>query len=153
MTRTRWLLPLVLVLATRAPAAAQPEPRLPPPDATPMTGTWRGSYVCGQGETALTLRLRGYPDGRLEGTFEFGEHPDNPGVPSGSYRVHGRMSPGFVVTLQAGEWIVRPPDYVTVPLVGRLRSEPPAGMDGWVDDPNCGFFSVDFVQPAERAGG
>lgn len=153
MIKPRHCLPLLLVLCACGSAAAQPEPAQPQPalaphltvpDATPMTGLWEGSYVCAQGATALRLRLRGYEDGRLEGTFEFSALEENPEVPSGSYRVHGRVSPGWVVTLQAGEWIVQPPEYYTVPLVGRVVADP-VRIHGFVDDPLCDTFSVEFV--------
>ena len=164
MIKPRHCLPLLLALcACRAagaqvqgeriqPERIQPEaaPRPAAPDATPMSGVWEGSYECAQGITGLTLRLRGYPDGRLEGVFEFSAVEENPEVPSGSYRVHGRVSPGWVVTLEAGEWLVHPEDYVTVPLVGRVVADP-VRIHGFVDDPYCGSFSVEFMEAAENA--
>lgn len=159
MTTPLRSLPLLLVLAGCASAAAEappaaPAPPLAPhlviPDATPMSGVWEGSYECAQGITGLLLRLQGHPDGRLEGVFEFSAVPENPEVPSGSYRVYGRVSPGWVVTLQAGEWLVRPPDYETVPLVGRVVADP-VRIHGFVDDPYCDAFSVEFVEAAEAA--
>jgi hypothetical protein len=162
MIKRRHCLQLLLVLAACGSASAQPEriqpermqpermqpetqPRLPNPDATPMSGRWEGSYVCGQGLTGLSLQLVGHEDGTLEGIFEFSALPENPEVPSGSYRVHGRVSPGWVVILEAGEWLIHPPEYVTVPLVGRVVADP-VRIHGFVDDPLCDTFSVEFVE-------
>jgi hypothetical protein len=110
-------------------------------DARAFTGTWHGWYDCAQGHTSLRLDLIGQEDGRVEGTFAFSEHPENPGVPSGSYRVHGTLSSGLVLRLEAGDWIEHPQDYFPVPLVGRLELER-ARYWGFVDFLGCETFSV-----------
>lgn len=114
-------------------------------DARAMTGTWRGTYVCGQGLTSLQLDLVGREDGRVEGTFAFSEHPENPGVPSGSYRVHGTLSSGLVLRLETGDWIEHPQDYFPVPLVGRVELER-RRYYGFVDFLACETFSVALQQ-------
>jgi hypothetical protein len=110
-----------------------------PADASELTGTWRGKYMCGQGVTALVLELRGQEDGRVEGTFTFSATPENPGVPSGSYRVEGSLSPGMVLRLDGREWIQQPEDYVSVPLVGRVER---GRYYGFVDAASCDTFTV-----------
>jgi hypothetical protein len=110
-----------------------------PVDASEVTGTWRGKYTCGQGVTALQLELRGGEDGRVEGTFAFSAAAENPGVPSGSYRVEGNLSPGMVLRLDGREWIQQPQDYVSVPLVGRVEG---GRYYGFVDAVSCETFSV-----------
>jgi hypothetical protein len=114
-----------------------------PIDASGLTGTWRGKYVCGQGVTALVLTLQGQEDGRVEGTFAFSAAPENPGVPSGSYRVEGSLSPGMVLRLDAREWIQQPQDYVSVSLVGRVVPAE-SRYYGFVDAQNCETFTVSF---------
>lgn len=136
----------VLLAAGCATAPAETETGTPAAaaygDATGMTGTWRGSYVCGQGLTALELDLTGHADGRVEGIFAFSAHPDNPGVPSGSYHVRGRMSAGGVLSLRGGAWIEHPEPYVTVDLVGRAEGDPDRYY-GFVDGPLCDTFLVE----------
>lgn len=110
-------------------------------DARGVTGTWRGTYVCAQGLTALELALTGHEDGRVEGTFAFSEAAGNPGVPSGSYRVHGVLSAGLVLRLDPGEWIRRPRDYFPVALVGRVEQDA-SRYYGFVDGWSCGTFAV-----------
>jgi hypothetical protein len=112
-----------------------------PADASELTGTWRGKYVCGQGVTALVLEVRGQEAGRVEGTFAFSAAPENPGVPSGSYRVEGSLSPGMVLRLDAREWIQQPQDYVSVSLVGRMDLRQ-ARYYGFVDAASCETFTV-----------
>lgn len=113
----------------------------PTADARGVTGTWRGWYVCGQGLTSLQLELTGEESGRVEGTFAFSAHPENPDVPSGSYRVHGTLTSGLVLRLEGGEWIEHPQDYFPVPLVGRMELER-ARYYGFVDFLSCETFSV-----------
>lgn len=112
-------------------------------DASGLTGTWRGLYVCAQGVTALELELRGMQDGRVGGTFAFSEAKENPGVPSGSYRVHGVLSAGLVLRLDPGEWIEHPQDYFPVALVGKVSGEE-SRYYGFVDGLGCETFSVTF---------
>ncbi|HEX6372820.1 MAG TPA: hypothetical protein VF006_28115 [Longimicrobium sp.] len=114
-------------------------------DARGVTGTWRGSYICAQGLTSLRLDLRGGEDGRVEGTFSFSAHPDNPGVPRGSYRVYGRLTSGLVLRLEGGEWIDQPEGYFPVPLVGRMELER-VRYYGFVDFLGCETFSVTLRQ-------
>ena len=128
--------------ATAPRAGVAPEGMPEFGDASGVTGTWRGSYVCAQGLTALELELTGQADGRVEGTFAFSEHPDNPGVPSGSYRVHGRMSASGILTLRTGEWIVHPQDYFTVAMVGRVELAPDR-FYGFIDGAGCDTFLVE----------
>lgn len=131
------------VSTTESPAAGGVQiVEIPPTaDARGVTGTWRGMYVCAQGLTALELRLRGSEDGRVEGVFAFSAHPENPEVPSGSYRVHGTLTSGLVLRLESGDWIEHPQDYVPVPLVGRMELER-ARYYGFVDFLDCETFSV-----------
>jgi hypothetical protein len=134
-------------LTTGSPSPAAPEEIEIPAtaDASGVTGTWRGWYVCGQGLTSVEMELRGEENGRVEGTFVFSAHPENPDVPGGSYRVHGTLTSGLVLRLEGGEWMERPEGYYTVPLVGRMELER-ARYYGFVDFLGCETFSVTLQQ-------
>ncbi len=128
MRRAAALLAAVL-LAT--PAAAQ-DP----------TGTWRGDYICGQGNTALALTIEARKDGGISALFHFEAAPDNPGVPTGCFEMQGRFSPATgQVTLGPQRWLRRPPNYVMVGLEGRL-SDDGTEIQGMVQGPGCSFFRV-----------
>jgi hypothetical protein len=105
-----------------------------------VLGTWKGSYQgCAQGPTGLTLAIkpRGATGNRLRATFSFHALPTNPGVPSGSYAMTGFYFPGGVA-LDQSHWIIQPPGYGMVNLVG----SPPRGRswNGVIVD--CSTFSV-----------
>lgn len=88
-------------------------------DVTPLVGTWRGAYVCNQGETALTLTIREGTDGRPAAVFAFGPSPTIPGVPRGSYQMDGTFRGGTLL-LEGGAWIVQPDGYLTVDLEAQV---------------------------------
>jgi len=103
-------------------------------DASAMRGTWRGTYVCAQGLTALSLDVTAQPNGDLTATFNFGAVPSNPGVPTGSYSMTGHVYPGSVV-LKQNQWINQPAGYVMVDIVG---TPPSAGADVFTGSiPQC----------------
>ena len=88
--------------------------------AKPLTGTWRGAYVCAQGQTGLTLtvdRLSG-PD--FSGFFHFYPPRRNSAAKEGCFAVKGRVEADRSVIVEAGEWMTRPPGYITVDLLGTL---------------------------------
>jgi hypothetical protein len=84
---------------------------------TDLTGTYEGTYVAGQGLTSMRLKIKTcYENGSVLATTEFYEHPDNPGVPSGSTyhsgKIAGVSQDGTVKVLFEGkEWIEQPPKY------------------------------------------
>ena len=84
---------------------------------TDLTRTYEGTYVAGQGLTAMRLKiLTCSENGVLSATTEFYEHPDNPGVPSGSTyhsgKIAGVSQDGTVMVLFEGsEWIEHPANY------------------------------------------
>ena len=84
---------------------------------TDLTGTYEGTYVAGQGITSMRLKILSCSEnGLLSATTEFYEHPDNPGVPSGSTyhsgKIAGVSQDGTVMVLLEGvEWIERPKNY------------------------------------------
>ena len=88
--------------------------------ARPLTGTWRGRYVCAQGPTGLTLTIDRQSGPDFSGTFHFYPPRGNPNAREGCFAVKGRVEADRSVTVEAGEWMTRPPGYITVDLHGML---------------------------------
>lgn len=91
--------------------------------ATVLNGDWKGTYTCSQGLTGLTLSLAGDKSGNVEAIFSFYEVPQNPGVPSGSFKMRGIYGTPRSLVLSANEsdWIENP-GYVTVDLNGAVSA-------------------------------
>ena len=125
----------------RSPAAEGPvRPALPAllPEGV---SEWTGSFTCAQGLTDLSLTITRTGE-HLWATFAFGPLPENPGVPSGAFRMHGTVDGGHV-ELAPSEWLERPAHYVTVGLEGDL--DPAArALEGVVRTPlrGCTTFVV-----------
>ena len=119
---------LLLCLAA-APAAAQG-----------IGGTWRGTYNCGQGNTALTLTIAPAGKERVNALFHFEPAFDNPGVPAGCFEMTGRFEAlSGRLTLDPSFWIARPDDYVMVGLRGEMRGD---ATPGQVEGPGCTEFRL-----------
>jgi len=108
---TSALAALTLVAATAADAQSAPPS---------MLGTWRGTYICLQGRTGLTLTIDRQTQGQFSGYFYFYPPPDNPALREGCYAVDGSVDLRGAVTVTAKDWITRPENYVTVGLSGHL---------------------------------
>ena len=116
-------------------------------------GEWKGGYDCGQGMTGLTLTIAaagasGEGDGAgasggssVEATFAFYEVPENPGVPSGSYRLEGGYADGGLA-LEGVEWIEQPEGYVMVGMESDFVTRP-GYFAGKVLDPSCTAFLLE----------
>jgi hypothetical protein len=109
-------------------------------------GEWRGAYGCNQGVTGLTLTIEGQDPGHVTATYEFYEVPENPGVPSGSFRMTGTYDSGRLA-LQGDEWIEQPEGYG---MVG-YESNDELGVDphhlfGTVIGDGCTLFTMDKVE-------
>jgi hypothetical protein len=109
-------------------------------------GEWRGAYGCTQGVTGLTLTIEGVDPGHVTATYEFYEVPENPGVPSGSFRMTGTYDSGRL-TLQGDEWIEQPEGYS---MVGYESNDDlgvdPHHMFGTVIADGCTLFTMDKVE-------
>lgn len=117
-----------------APVAAQD-------GAAALVGTWRGSYTCYQGLTALELVVERAGD-NLDARFIFSAHPNNPGVPSGSFRMAGTVSTkDRRVVFEPREWIDEPPGYVMVGLEGVLTLDG-LRISGRVTAEGCTVFTL-----------
>lgn len=117
-----------------ASGSSSPEPSLD------VSGVWVGSYVCTQGKTGLRLVLTATSSDRVEGRFEFFALDENPGVPSGSFRVTGSLS-GSTLTLKPNGWISRPPGYLEVALAGSISADGDWYL-GHIQHAGCDEFAV-----------
>jgi len=98
---------------------------------------YRGSYICAQGVTAVTVWV-----GDGTALFSFHAHTANPGVPSGSFAMRGQVDLGAgVMHLKGVQWIERPAGWVMVNLDG-VSSDGGLSFHGTVTGPNCSSFSV-----------
>lgn len=107
-----------------------------------LDGTWKGTYSCRQGETALTLTFRDGGDRTTRATFAFGPTSSNPSVSRGSYDMYG-LRLGDDVTLTGLRWNDRPDGYEMVPLlVDGPITEDMSTLTGKVVDSGCTSFRV-----------
>jgi len=107
-------------------------------DELPMAAgqKWKGSYLCGQGKTHLELEIVGVQDGTVDAIFRFHHRPSGA---RGAYHMSGSLQPKGHLSLSAGEWIERPPGYITVNMTGAIKKRRYAGR---IDNDSCGAFSV-----------
>ena len=108
---------------------------------TEVTGQWEGTYTCAQGLTGLTLTLGNRVVGYMPAVFSFYAVPSNPGVPSGSFRMDGRLD-GHRLVLTAGEWITQPVGYRTVDLDGIVTPDGQTYVGDVIGGLACTTFSL-----------
>ncbi len=94
-----------------------------------LSGTWKGTYRCGQGLTGLRLVLFPTADGTLLGTFNFYPVDSNPGVPSGRYAMRGTYSESWF-DLRSDYWIDQPSGYGMVDVSGDVPAGPSEHLAG-----------------------
>jgi len=108
-----------------------------------LSGTWTGTYFCGNnnGLTGLTLTIAAQPNGTLIGVFSDYAIPSNPHLPSAEYTLTGTYSDAGMAFGQ-GDWVRRPPGYV----MSNLTAGPPAAggttLTGNIASPLCTTFTV-----------
>lgn len=108
-------------------------------------GVWEGRYGCAQGLTGLRMTIEPERDGVVEALFEFYALPENPDVPSGSFRMEGTYDEAREVSLHGVEWVEQPAGYVMVDLlfIAELGVDPER-LYGAVsdDDDSCSVFTL-----------
>jgi hypothetical protein len=106
-----------------------------------FTGSWVGSYTCGQGPTGLRLDIQAAPGGSATATFTFYALQSNPNVPGGKFTMTGTYSAAGIA-LSPGHWIVEPATYVMVGLRGGPLTGSGTTLSGAVTTPPCTTFTV-----------
>lgn len=109
-----------------------------------LTGYWRGTYLCAQGLTGVNLTIRQRSGSAVDAVFHFNAVPQNPGVPTGCFRMQGRLSANaheFSLTSDNDQWIVRPDNYLVVNFHGLLSGDGRT-MRGRVEGPGCSDFDL-----------
>lgn len=110
-------------------------------DPTALYGIWNGTYMCGQGATALTLTLApATTESGFQAVFSFGSTPGN-AVPTGSFLMSGSLING-VLQLNPLRWVHQPPGYGMVALSAEVTGAKPGALVGQVQSPACTTFSV-----------
>ena len=129
---------VLLAFAGLFPLPAQAQPA----GVEQLLGEWTGSYVCGQGETGLTLSFERGSGTSLHGIFAFFPVDGNPSVPIGSFNFKASLgADGRSVSAKAGNWISQPANYVTVDFSGQLSPDG-ARISGEILDTACSVFEV-----------
>ncbi len=93
---------------------------VPPGGIAATNGDWSGQYMCAQGVTGAQLIVS---DDGSRALFHFFPLPENPGVLEGCFSMSGSFKTSSSrLYLNAGQWIVRPPNYITVNFSGSLSN-------------------------------
>jgi hypothetical protein len=97
---------------------------------------WIGRYRCAQGTTEVDLRIDAVNGSQIDATFIFAHGPSGA---AGSYKMRGTLGPDGSLTLAPGEWVARPPNYVSVGMSGNIHGKTYSGR---IDNASCGAFNV-----------
>ena len=104
---------------------------------------WKGSYICSQGPTDLTLRIQSADDSRVDVVFDFSHGPTGA---YGAYRMSGTYDPSTRgLRLTAGSWIRQPPGYMSVDMSGTV-DEKRTVFTGKILNSSCSDFEVRLAQ-------
>lgn len=104
-----------------------------------LGGDWKGSYICGQGETGLTLSMEGDDTGLLSAVFSF--YPLSGTAPSGVFKMAGVFDEELKIKLEPEKWISRPDGYYMIDLNGVVDSKNNS-MVGWINARGCSTFKL-----------
>ena len=104
------------------------------------TGTrWVGAYECRQGVTDLELTVVDAQQSNVKAIFHFRHDPSRV---EGSFYMYGLYNAKTrELKLYPGDWINRPPGYITVGMRGRVFSDP-LRFEGVITTEGCKDFSV-----------
>ncbi|MGE7469529.1 hypothetical protein ACQKLX_08815 [Bosea sp. NPDC003192] len=136
MARSITALALALMAMLAPPVRAQDA-------STALTGNWRGTYVCAQGKTGLTLTIDRQDGDTFSGVFQFYPVRENITVPEGCFTVSGRIGSRGAVDIIGNSWIKQPAGYITVDLHGRV-GRGGSSMSGTVATPGHGKLCSRF---------
>lgn len=100
-----------------------------------INGEWTGKYICRQGVTGVHVVFSG--DGS-RALFHFYGLPENPGVPEGCFSMSGFFDPASgALNMTAGQWIVRPPNFVTANVSGNVDASGQIFVGRLLNTPGC----------------
>ncbi|MEU3275467.1 hypothetical protein ABZ639_31840 [Saccharomonospora sp. NPDC006951] len=118
---------------------SQTSPQADEIDPAALVGTWKGTYVCSQGETGLELKVSAPEGDTVAAVFTFSPVEGGAAAESGSFSMIGRNTPnGFV--FQQDKWIDQPGNYIMVDL--GIASVSGDTMEGRVAGAGCSDFSL-----------
>lgn len=146
MTRPfRWMIAGVLIPAWLAGLTETGTARQSDADITggDITGVWEGTYVCPQGETAVTVTLeRGGSVEHLHGRFEFGSLQGATNAKAGAFAVTGQFDATTRnLTVTPAGWIDQPFGYIEIGFTAVLD---PTGqiLSGRIDNEHCSTILI-----------
>lgn len=131
---------------TAAPPAFQPQGGFTPYRSRNLfaAGTvFKGTYVCNQGPTNMTLRITAVEGPLVRGIFEFHHEPTKI---RGSFFFEGESKQGGLARFEPTQWIEHPPTYTSVPFSGEL-SEDGLQFSGVIEHSSCRGFDVRRIDP------
>ena len=110
-----------------------------------VSGVWEGEYRAGQGVTSLKLEIKNSgTNGELTAVFNFGPHPKNKKVPSGSYTMKGTYDPEEgKVHLTGVEWIEHPKTYSFVSVNGFV------GANGMITGSTSSYSGLKLIKTGD----
>jgi hypothetical protein len=110
-------------------------------------GKWSGRYSCAQGITGARVVLS--QDGS-RALFHFFAVPENRGVPDGCFRMSGVFnSASNTLDLTAGDWIIRPRNYVSANVSGLIDANRQSFLGRLIGPPGCTVITL-TKEPASR---
>jgi endonuclease YncB( thermonuclease family) len=118
-----------------------------------IIGEWKGSYECSQGKTSLTLKIDEVNGSEVGAEFNFGPHPNNPGVPKGRFRLRGIFEQGEYgkrLRFDPSRWIQQPLGWGMVGMKGDLSLENGTTYKGKITSPRCNGFSLTKSTPIQH---
>jgi hypothetical protein len=124
-----------------SPVATSPSfaPNLLQTARSTLLGVWRGSYVCGQGETGVQLSFNELrSDGGITGTFSFFSLPGQNNAANGECTLTGQLDlAGQQLSFDPGTWINQPPGYAAVGFSAPIPSPTAPKIVGTITYPGC----------------
>ena len=104
-----------------------------------FSGKWKGTYLCGQGITGLTLDISTTQQS-MRAIFNFYPVQQNPNVGSGSFSLAGEFSMDGYFKLKPNVWINQPQGFSMVGMSGKI-SDNRKELIGSIDS-GCSSFHL-----------
>jgi hypothetical protein len=133
-----WVMAVALQAGSQTPRPT--EPALP-------AGIYQGTYVCPQGETALTLTVSAPADGQQSAEFAFG---GNAGLPTGAYLVRVLVDQAGGIVLIPQQWLRKPDGYE---MVGARLHRDGDQLSGTIVNSACRDIGLHRVAESETRPG